>query len=53
MDINLIRAGVTVLGLLLFIGIVAWSWSRRRERGFEEAARLPFLDDEHHSGARR
>ena len=35
-----------VLGLVLFLGIVAWAWSARRRDGFDEAAQLPFLDDE-------
>lgn len=45
MDINLLRSIVTVLSLVLFIGIVAWAWSKRREADFEEAARLPFEQD--------
>lgn len=44
MDINDARALVTALGLILFLGIVAWAWSSRRRSGFEEAARLPFAD---------
>ena len=44
MDINDARAATTVLSLILFIGIMAWSWSRRRRSGFDEAAQLPFID---------
>ena len=32
----------TVLSFLAFLGIVAWAWSRRREKAFEEAANAPF-----------
>jgi cytochrome c oxidase cbb3-type subunit 4 len=31
----------TVLLLILFIGIVFWAYSSRRQRAFDEAARLP------------
>ena len=44
MDINDLRSAVTVLSFLLFIGILAWTWSRQRQKGFEEAAALPFKD---------
>lgn len=44
MDINDLRAGVTVLSLALFIGIMAWTWASKRREGFEEAAQLPFND---------
>ena len=46
MDINDMRSAITVVSLLLFLGIVAWAWSRRRSAAFDEAAQLPFLDDE-------
>ena len=52
MDVNDIRSAVTVIGLLLFLGIVAWAWSRSRRADFEEAARLPFAEDEHRGEAR-
>jgi cytochrome c oxidase cbb3-type subunit 4 len=44
MDINDIRTGVTVVSLALFIGIMAWTWARKRRSGFEEAAQLPFIE---------
>jgi cytochrome c oxidase cbb3-type subunit 4 len=46
MDVNDMRVAVMLLGLALFIGIFAWTWSSRRRAAFDEAARLPFLDDE-------
>ena len=45
MDINDWRAAFTVINFAVFLGIVAWAWSGRRKRRFEEAARLA-LDDE-------
>jgi len=56
MDINQLRAGVTVVSLALFIGIMVWTWARRRRSGFEEAAQLPFVDEieqEDNTGAAR
>lgn len=35
----------TVALLVLFIGIVAWAWSARRRKDFDEAARLPLDED--------
>lgn len=44
MDINDVRIATTTLGLILFLGIAVWAWSRRRQGAFDEAAHLPFLD---------
>ncbi|MBK1616181.1 CcoQ/FixQ family Cbb3-type cytochrome c oxidase assembly chaperone [Rubrivivax gelatinosus] len=44
MDINTLRTIVTVVSFALFIGILVWTWSRRRRAHFDEAAMLPFLE---------
>jgi cytochrome c oxidase cbb3-type subunit 4 len=44
--LNDLRAAVTVLAFIAFIGIVLWAYSRRRKEAFDEAARLPFTEDE-------
>jgi len=36
----------TVLGLVVFIGIWIWAWSSKRKKFFNEAANLPFADEE-------
>ncbi len=46
MDINDIRSIVTVLAFVTFAGIVLWAYSGGRRAAFEEAARLPFTEDE-------
>ncbi len=46
MDINDLRSLVTVLSFLCFIGICVWAYSRAAKPGFEEASRLPFLEDD-------
>jgi cytochrome c oxidase cbb3-type subunit 4 len=51
-DINTLRSLVTVLAFVSFVGIVLWAYSGRARRGFEEAAQLPFAEDEVAPGAR-
>jgi len=51
MDINDIRIAWTLASAAVFLAIVAWAWSRGAQRGFDEAARLPFADDARTAGA--
>ncbi len=45
-------AGIsTLVSMLAFLATVAWSMSRRRDRDFEAAARLPLEEDAGTSGA--
>ena len=44
MDINDLRSIVTVTGLLCFLAIVAWAYSKRSKKGFDKAANLPFAE---------
>jgi cytochrome c oxidase cbb3-type subunit IV len=46
MDINDLRSGVTLLGLLVFAGLMAWTWRPTRRRAHDDAARLPFQGGE-------
>jgi cytochrome c oxidase cbb3-type subunit 4 len=46
MDINTLRSAVTLLAFGCFVGIVAWAWSRRNQADFDEAAQLPFRQDD-------
>ncbi len=45
MDINTLRSAVTVLSMLLFLGIVAWAWSKSNRKSFDQAAQLPLLEE--------
>jgi cytochrome c oxidase cbb3-type subunit IV len=45
MDINDLRSAVTVIGLLLFLALVVWTYGSRRRGAFDAAARLPFEGD--------
>lgn len=46
MDINDVRSILTVLAFVSFLAICAWAYSKSAKRGFDEAAQLPFTDDE-------
>lgn len=48
MDINDLRAWHTLVLLVVFLGIVFWAYSKRRKKSFDEAANLPFADEEQH-----
>jgi cytochrome c oxidase cbb3-type subunit IV len=53
MDLNDLRSIVTLVSLLAFLGIVAWAWSRKNRKGFDEAAQLPFADASNNAPAAR
>ncbi|MES2183142.1 MAG: cbb3-type cytochrome c oxidase subunit 3 [Pseudomonadota bacterium] len=46
MDVNQLRILVTLLSFGGFIGIAVWAWSRRNTRAFDEAAQLPFAEEQ-------
>ena len=46
MMINDVRAVMTVVMFVVFLGIVFWAYSKKRKRAFDEAARLPFDKDD-------
>lgn len=46
MDAVALSSIMTVVSFATFVGIVFWAWSSRTQRSFEEAARLPFMEDE-------
>ena len=46
MDIDVARSIIVVVGLAAFLGIVAWAYSGKTKARFDEAAQLPFADDD-------
>lgn len=46
MDINDLRALATVFVFAAFIAICVWAYGGKRKKRFDEAANLPFADDE-------
>ncbi|WP_088281177.1 cbb3-type cytochrome c oxidase subunit 3 [Ideonella sp. A 288] len=45
MELNVMRSVMTVISFIVFVGIIAWSYSRRRREAFDEAASLALGDD--------
>ena len=46
MDINDLRGLSTAFLLFAFIGLCFWAYSKKRKKAFDEAANLPFADEE-------
>jgi cytochrome c oxidase cbb3-type subunit 4 len=46
MDSSLIQSVWTLVVLVLFVGIVIWAWSSKRKKDFDEAANIPFNEDD-------
>lgn len=44
--VNMIRAGMTVVMFLAFMGIVWWAYGPARRQRFEEDARIALDDDQ-------
>ncbi|CAG0973192.1 cytochrome c oxidase cbb3-type subunit IV [Burkholderiales bacterium] len=40
--ISVLGSATTVVAFVAFVGIVAWAYSGRRKRAFDEAANAPF-----------
>lgn len=53
METSLLASLSTVVMFVAFIAIVAWAWSRKRRRSFDEAARIPLEDDEAEARAQK
>ncbi|MFB9865915.1 cbb3-type cytochrome oxidase subunit 3 [Vreelandella sulfidaeris] len=46
MDTGTFRGLITLILMVAFIGIALWAYSKRRKPDFDEAAHLPFADDD-------
>ncbi len=46
MDINDLRGLSTVFLMITFIGMCFWAYDSKRKKPFDEAANLPFADEE-------
>jgi cytochrome c oxidase cbb3-type subunit 4 len=46
MDSILVQSIWTVVVMVLFVGIVVWAWSGKRKQRFDEAANIPFNEDD-------
>ncbi len=43
--VELLQSVWTIVVLVIFLGIVAWAYSGKRKKDFDEAAGLPFRHD--------
>ena len=48
MDINTLRGLGTVFAFVAFVGVVIWAYSASKKKDFDEAAQLPFADEDEH-----
>ena len=46
MDINDLRGLSTLFLMVAFIGLCFWAYSSKRKKTFDDAAQLPFADEE-------
>ncbi|MDA8454191.1 cbb3-type cytochrome c oxidase subunit 3 [Acidovorax sp. GBBC 3334] len=46
MDITTVRIIATLVSFACFIGILVWAFSRRNRARFDEAAQLPFAEQD-------
>lgn len=43
---------VTLLAMIAFLGVCVWAFSRHKKADFDEAARLPFDNDDDYNSAK-
>ena len=53
MDINDLRGLSTLFLFIAFVGLCIWAYSSKRKKSFDEAANLPFADEEDSQPAKR
>jgi cytochrome c oxidase cbb3-type subunit 4 len=53
MDINDLRGISTAFLMVAFIGLVIWAYSKKQQRAFDEAANLPFADEDAASSGKK
>ena len=51
MDINDLGALVTAVSFVVFVAIVVWAYSKHQKKRFDEAAQLPFEEEDKRPGS--
>lgn len=46
MDINTIRAVLTIILMIAFLGLVVWAWSSKRKEAFDKLSQMPLEEDD-------
>lgn len=49
MDYGTLQGIWTIIVMIVFLGIVIWAWSSKRKRDFDDAANLPFNEEDNDS----
>ncbi|UUD64760.1 cbb3-type cytochrome c oxidase subunit 3 [Pseudomonas seleniipraecipitans] len=52
-DIGMVRGFGTALVLIAFTCVTLWAYSGRRAKAFDEAANLPFADEQNKAAVRK
>jgi cytochrome c oxidase cbb3-type subunit 4 len=45
MNFGLLMGIWTIIVMILFLGIVVWAWSKKRKKEFDDAAMIPFREN--------
>jgi cytochrome c oxidase cbb3-type subunit IV len=45
-DLSDLRTIVTTLSFIAFLGVVVWAYNSKQKARFDDAANLPFVDDD-------
>jgi cytochrome c oxidase cbb3-type subunit IV len=45
-DLSDLRTIVTTLSFIAFLGVVIWAYNSKQKARFDDAANLPFVDDD-------
>lgn len=53
MSFGVLHGLLTLLVMILFLGIVWWAFSSRQKKRFDEAANLPFADENDQTAPKR
>lgn len=53
MDQGTIGSIFTVIVFVSFVGVIIWAFSGRNKKSFDEAANLPFADEEKHQSTQK
>jgi cytochrome c oxidase cbb3-type subunit IV len=45
MNFGLLLGLWTIIVMIFFLGVVVWAWSKKRKKEFDEAAMIPFREN--------
>jgi len=45
MNFGLLQGIWTIMVMVFFLGVVVWAWSKKRKKEFDDAAMIPFKED--------